>query len=92
MIFLLHKISFPKSFLNALAVLVTIYQSQSKHSRLVLQRNLKKKTNKVYAPFLWIGFNCLAATEQLRGDSILFTNKFPGVPGAHSIHLEKVKG
>ena len=42
--FLLHSISFPKSLLNALAIFLTIYQSHSKHSRLVLQKNffLKK--------------------------------------------------
>ena len=33
------------------------------------------------APFLWMGFNCLKAMEQLRGGSLLFTNKFPETPG-----------
>ena len=42
LIFHLHNISFPKSFLNALAIFLTIFQSQSKHSRLKLQKNLKK--------------------------------------------------
>ena len=28
--------------------------------------------------FLWMGFNCLKATEPLRGYSFLFTIQFPG--------------
>ena len=39
-----------------------------------------------------MGFNCLKATEQLRGDSLLFITKSPGVSGAHYIHLGKMKG
>ena len=34
---------FKRGFLNALAIFLTIYQSQSKHSRLVLQKNFFKK-------------------------------------------------
>ena len=34
---------------------------------------------KLYDPFLWMGFNCLKATEPLRGSSLLFTTKFPEV-------------
>ena len=30
-----------------------------------------------------MGFNCFKATETLRGDSLLFTTQFPGVPGTH---------
>ena len=33
-----------------------------------------------------MGFNCLKATEQLRGDSLLF------ITGAHFIHLGRMKG
>ena len=39
-----------------------------------------------------MGFNCLKATEPLRGDSLLFTNKSPGGPGIHLIDLGKMKG
>ena len=39
LIFLLHNISLQKSFLNALVIFLAIYQSQIKHSRLVLQKN-----------------------------------------------------
>ena len=34
---------------------------------------LKKR----YVPFLWMGFNCLKATELLWGGSLLFTTMFP---------------
>ena len=41
---------------------------------------------------LWMGFNCLMATEPLRGDSLLFTTQFPGVPGTHLINFRRMKG
>ena len=31
-------------------------------------------------------------TEQLRGDSLLFTTQFPGVPGTNLINFGKMKG
>ena len=43
-------------------------------------------------PFLWMGFNCLKATEPLREDSLLFFFKSPGVSGTHLIDLGKMKG
>ena len=51
-----------------------------------------KKNTLLYGPFLWMGFNCLKATEPLRGDSLLFTIQFPGVPGAQLIDLGRMKG
>ena len=30
--------------------------------------------------------------EPLRGDSLLFTAKFPGIPGTHLINLGRMKG
>ena len=65
----LHNILFPKSFVNALAIFLDTYQGQSKHSRLVLQKTFLKK---VYGPFLWMGFNCLKATEPLQGDTAIY--------------------
>ena len=47
---------------------------------------------KCYDPFLWMGFNCLKATEPLLGDSLLFTTKSPRCPGTHLISLVLVKG
>ena len=34
---------------------------------------------KLYGPFLWMGFNCLKATEPLRGGTLLFTIKLPSI-------------
>ena len=45
-----------------------------------------------YGPFLWIGINCLKATEPLQGDSLLLTTQSPGVPGTDSIDLRRMKG
>ena len=39
-----------------------------------------------------MGFNCLKATEPLRGESLLLTRKSPAVTGTHLIHLTKMKG
>ena len=33
----------------------------------------------LYGPFLKMGLNCLKAIEPLRGDSLLFTDRFPGI-------------
>ena len=38
-----------------------------------------------------MGFNFIKATEPLRGDILLFTVKFPGVPGTHLIDLGQMK-
>ena len=51
----------------------------------------KKSIKKLYGPFLWMGFNCLKATELLRGGSLLFTTKFQEVPGMHFIDLRRMK-
>ena len=39
-----------------------------------------------------MGFNCLKATEQLRGDSLLSTTKFPEIPGTHFTDIRRMKG
>ena len=41
-------------------------------------------------PFM-MGFNGLKNTELLRGDSLLFAFRSPGVPGTHFINLERMK-
>ena len=51
-----------------------------------------KTQKKLYGHFLWMGFNCIKATEPLLGDSLLFTTKSPGGPGTHLIDLRKMKG
>ena len=45
---------------------------------------------KLFGPFIWMGFNCLKATEPLRGGSLLFTTKFPEIPGTHLIDLGRM--
>ena len=47
---------------------------------------------KLYAPILWVGCKFLKATEPLRGDSLQFTTKSKGVPGAELIDLGRMKG
>ena len=40
---------------------------------------------------LWMEFSCLKVTETLRGDSLLFTIKFPGIFGTHLMDLRRMK-
>ena len=39
-----------------------------------------------------MGFNSIKAKEPLRGGSLAFTTKFPGIPGIHLINLRRMKG
>ena len=39
----------------------------------------------------WMGFNCLKATELLKGGSLLFTSKFSEIPGTHLNNLRRLK-
>ena len=39
-----------------------------------------------------MGLNCLKATEPLRGDSSIFTTKFPEISGTHLTDLGRMKG
>ena len=48
--------------------------------------------NKLYSPFLWMGFNYLTATEPLQGVSLLFSTYVPGVPRTHLINLKGMTG
>ena len=50
-----------------------------------------KKKKKLYGLFLWMGLNCLKAIEPLRGDSLLFTTRSPGVSGTHLINPGRMK-
>ena len=53
----------------------------------------RDKLLKNYGPFSWMGFNCLKATEPLRGGSLLLTTKSPGVPGTNYLtDLGRMKG
>ena len=44
------------------------------------------------APLLWMGFNCLKATQPLRGGGLVLIIQFPEIPGSHFIDLRKMKG
>ena len=59
-------------------------------SRVVKLNPVFKKM--LYSPFLWMGFNCLKATEPLHGGSLLFITKFPEIPSTHLVNLRKMKG
>ena len=54
--------------------------------------SLDLKKPQLYGPFLWMTFNCLKATEPLRGGSLLFTSKFPETPGTYLIDVRRMKG
>ena len=60
---------------------------KNKKTRLSYMKNLK-----LYSSFLWMEFNCLKATESLKGDSLLITTQSPGVPGNHLINFDEMKG
>ena len=54
----------------------------------VIQNETEKKP---YGPFLWMGFNCLTATEPLQGDDLTFTTNYPGVSGTQFNDLRRMK-
>ena len=47
---------------------------------------------KLYGSFLWMGFNCLKATEPLQGDNLIYTIKSLGAPGTHQTDLGRIRG
>ena len=54
--------------------------------RTMLSRKKKKKKKNFMAPFYGWG-STASRLEPLRGGSLLFTTKFPEVPGTHFIEL-----
>ena len=52
---------------------------------------LKKTLKNFMAPFYGWG-STASRLEPLRGGSLLFTTKFPEIPGTHFIDLRKLKG
>ena len=58
----------------------------------MIPKMLEKNFLKLYGTFLWMGFNCIKATEPLRGDRLIFTTQFAGFPGTHLIDLRRMKG
>ena len=57
----------------------------------LVSKACEQKKNKLYGPFLWMGFNCLRL-KPLRGGSLLFTIQFPQIPGTHFIDFRRMKG
>ena len=65
----------------------------------IFQRNKQTKTTKTknkqtknfMAPFYGWG-STVSRLEPLRGGSLLFTTKFPEIPGTHFIDLGRMKG
>ena len=55
-----------------------------------IREGLKKKTN-FMAPFYGWG-STASRLEPLRGGSLLFTTKFPDIPGTHFSDLGRMKG
>ena len=47
----------------------------------ISDKSQSSQTKKLYDPFLWMGFNCLKATEPLQGDSLLFIIQFSTLKG-----------
>ena len=54
--------------------------------------NAVKNLFKTLWPFLCMGFKRLTATKPLQGGSLLFTTKFPEIPGTHLIDLGRMNG
>ena len=59
-------------------------QKHKNYTKLKLKKNFM-------APFYGWG-STASRLEPLRGGSLLFTTKFPEVPGTHFIDLERMKG
>ena len=79
---ILRKVEFKKISINFLDVTVSITKGI---------KNFKKKKNNFMAPFYGWG-STASRLEPLRGGSLLFTTKFPEVPGTHFIDLGRMKG
>ena len=77
--------------------LVKTPESTSVLQNFLLINNIKlgniktKKKNNFMAPFYGWG-STASRLEPLRGGSLLFTTKFPEVPGTHFIDLGRMKG
>ena len=57
----------------------------------IKEKKTLKKTKNSMAPFYGWG-STASRLEPLRGDSLLFTTKFPEIPDTHFIDLERMKG
>ena len=57
----------------------------------IMQSRSFKKKKKLYGPFSGWG-STASRLEPLRGGSLLFTSKFPEIPGTHFTDLGRMKG
>ena len=85
----MKNISFPTTFMNALTIFLAIYQSQSKHSRLLHQHFFLKKKN--YGPFYGSSSTVSRIHSHYKQTVLFFTFTSPGVPGTHFINLKRMK-
>ena len=53
---------------------------------------LKITLRPLFMELLWMGFNCLKATDPPQRDSLLFITQPLGLPGTHLVNLRKMKG
>ena len=71
---------------------VTVYQLLQTRIMTMYSWYVKKKLKNFMAPFFYGWGSTASRLEPLRGGSLLFTTKFPEVPGTHSIDLGRMKG
>ena len=77
---------------NVNSIYEAIKKAFEKHDLLAFTFFKKKKKKKNFmAPFYGWG-STASRLEPLRGGSLLFTTKFPEVPGTHFIDLGRMKG
>ena len=74
--------------MNVLTLFQAIYQSQSKHRRLVPQKFFFKKT---LLSLFMEGVQLPQGYRTIMRRSSLFTFRSPGVPGTHFINLGRMK-
>ena len=76
--------------LHCAMILIFAYRWTSLELANRFSHHLKKKKN-FMAPFYGWGLTA-SRLEPLRGGSLLFTTKFPEIPGTHFIDLGRMKG
>ena len=57
----------------------------------MLKLTIETLKKQLSGPFLCMGFNCLEASEPLRGNCFLFTTKSPGTHGTYFTNLGRMK-
>ena len=73
---------------NILNNIVTSAKKNNNLNSMPVSKTSLLYIKKLYGPFLWMGFNCLKATEPLQGGKLLFTTKLAEITG----DLGRIKG